>query len=158
MIFQGLIFRPDFLWRERTKTATFSKTETNETPIKIPKLFVREAVMDPNRNNHDWVNKYKLVAYRWKRRLVAKSGWFGISPVVCIYVCMYVSYVFYTNSWCPNRAYVGDEAALDYLPRQYAIILYKLMRRHILKNWKRIFYRKFISKQLFFLDIYSFFR
>ena len=86
--------------------------------------------MDPDQDNHDWVNKYKLVAYRWKRRLVAKSGGIGISAVVCIYVCMYlcmyvcmyafmnvyecmyVLYVLYMNSWCPNRAYVGHEVAL----------------------------------------------
>ena len=59
--------------------------------MKIPKLIVREAVMDPDRDNRDGVNKYELVAYRWKRRLVAKSGGIGISAVVCIYVCMYVS-------------------------------------------------------------------
>ena len=59
-----------------------------------------------------WLGMYKLVAYRWKRRLVPKSGGIGVSAVVCIYVCMYVLYVFYTNSWCPNRAYGGHEVAL----------------------------------------------
>ena len=38
------------LWRERSRTVTFSKTETNEPPIKIPKLIVREVVMGPDRD------------------------------------------------------------------------------------------------------------
>ena len=29
-----------------------------------------------------------------------------------MYECMYVLYVFYTNSWCPDRAYIGHEMAL----------------------------------------------
>ena len=58
--FKVLILRTDFLWWERTTTVTFSKLETNETTIKIPKLIVREAVMDLDRDNHDWVKSTQV--------------------------------------------------------------------------------------------------
>ena len=28
-----------------------------------------------------------------------------------MYVCLYVFYIFYTNSWCPSRAYRGHGVA-----------------------------------------------
>ena len=53
--------------------------------------------MNPDRYNNDGINKYKLGAYRWKRRLVAKSGEIGISALVSIYVYMYACMNVYTR-------------------------------------------------------------